>query len=68
MKTVCTSNTNFSQTLLIVPEEHKFALKFKDDTLNSDHAALSKQYKANLKKGSSPLIPENRCSEKLFQS
>ena len=78
LNTTGTSSTNFSDTLVIVPnwsakrsvpvpEEHNIALKFKEDLLNNDHFNLLKRYKANLSLLSSPFIPENHCSKKLLQ-
>ena len=51
--------------LLIIPEEHNFALKFKDDHPPDDHANLLKGYKSDSKLLTSPILPENHCSKKL---
>ena len=58
---------DFTGPLLIIPEEHNFALKFKDDHLPDDHAKLVKNYKADLNLPTSPILPENHCSKKLLQ-
>ena len=56
LKTVGTSSTKLSDPLVVVPEEHNIALKFKDELTNNDHAASLKWYKANLSLPSSTLI------------
>ena len=66
LRTLITSITKFSESLVIVPDEQKIALKFEDKSLNNDHAALLKRYKANLSFPSSPLITENPCSKRLL--
>ena len=53
--------------LLIIPEEHNIALKFKDDHLPDDHSNVLKRYKSDLILLTSPILPENHCSKKLLQ-
>ena len=53
--------------LLIIPEAHNIALKFRDDRLPPDHADLLRRYKADLNLPNSPIRPENHCSKKLLQ-
>ena len=53
--------------LLIIPEEQKIALKFKDDHLPVDHANLLKRYKSDLILPTFPIFPKNHCSRKLRQ-
>ena len=54
-------------SLLIIPEEHNIALKFKDDHLPHDHANLVRRYKSELKLPTSPILPKNHCSRKLLK-
>ena len=56
-----------NETLLIIPEEHNIALKFRDDRLPPDHADLLRRYKAELNLPNSPIRPEDHCSKKLPQ-
>ena len=61
-----------NEPLLIIPEEHNIALKFKNDRLSPDHADLGLspdhgRYKADLNQLNSPIRPENHCSKKLLQ-
>ena len=56
-----------NEPLLIIPEEHNIALKFRDDRLPPDHADLLRRYKADLNLPNSPIRPENHCSKKLLQ-
>ena len=56
-----------NEPLLIIPEEHNIALKYRDDRLSPDHADLVKRYKADLNLPISPIRPENHCSKKLLQ-
>ena len=56
-----------NEPLLIIPEEHNIALKFRDDRLPLDHADLLKRYKADLNLPNSPIRPENYCLKKLLQ-
>ena len=43
LRSASTSITKFSESLVIVPEEQKIALKIKDESLNKDHEALLKR-------------------------
>ena len=74
-----TPSSKLSDTLVIVPdwsatgsvpvlEEHKIALKFKDDLPNNVLFNLLKRNKAYLYLPSSPIIPENHCSKNLLQT
>ena len=56
-----------NEPLLIIPEEHNIALKFRNDQLSPDHADLVRRYKADLNLPNSPIHPENHCSKKLLQ-
>ena len=56
-----------NEPLLIIPEEHNIALKFRDDRLPPDHADPLRRYKADLNIPNSPIRPENHCSKKLLQ-
>ena len=56
-----------NEPLLIIPEEHDIALKFRDDRLSPDHVVLVRRYKADLNLTISPIRPENHCSKKLLQ-
>ena len=56
----------FTEPLLIIPEEHNIALKFRDDRLSTDHANLVRRYRLELKLPISPIRPENYCSKKLL--
>ena len=56
-----------NEPLLIIPEEHNIALKFRDDRLPPDHADLVRRYKADLNLPNSPNCPKNHCSKKLLQ-
>ena len=56
-----------TEPLLIIPEEHNIALKFRDDRLSTDHANLVRRYKSDLKLPQSPILPENHCSKKFLQ-
>ena len=56
-----------NEPLLIIPEEHNIALKFKNYRLSPDHADLVGRYKADLNQLNSPIRPENHCSKKLLQ-
>ena len=53
--------------LLIIPEEHNIALRFKDDYLPDDHANLVKSCKAALNLPTPPIFPKDHCSKKLLQ-
>ena len=55
-----------NEPLLIIPEEHNIALKFRDNQLPPDHADLVRRYKADLNLPISPIHPENHCSKKLL--
>ena len=56
-----------NEPLLIIPEEHIIARKFRDDRLSPDHADLVRRYNADLNLPNSPIRPENHCSKKLLQ-
>ena len=56
-----------NEPLLIIPEEHIIAIKFRDDRRSPDHADLLRRYKADLNLPNSPICPENHCSKKLLQ-
>ena len=56
-----------TEPLLIIPEEHNIALKFRDDRLSTDHANLVRREKSDLKLPQSPILPENHWSMKLLQ-
>ena len=56
-----------NEPLLIIPEEHNIALKFRVDRLPPDHADLVRRYKADLNLPISSIRPENHCSKKVFQ-
>ena len=56
-----------NEPLLIIPEEHNIALKFRDGRLSPDNADLVRRYKAYLNLPISPIRPENHCSKKLLQ-
>ena len=56
-----------NEPLLIIPEEHNIALKFRDDLFSPNHADLVRRYKADLNLPISPICPENHCSKKLLQ-
>ena len=56
-----------SEPLMIIPEEHNIALKFRDDRHPPDHADLVRRYKVDLSLPISPIRPENHCSKKLLQ-
>ena len=58
---------NFTESLLIVLQEHNIALKFRDDRLSPDHANLVRWYKSDLNLPKSPIRQENHCSKKLLQ-
>ena len=53
--------------ILIIPEEHNIALKFKEDHLPYDHANLGKRYKSDLNLPTSPILTKNHCSKNLLQ-
>ena len=55
-----------NEPLLIIPEEHNIALKFRDDRLPPDPADLVRRYKADLNLIFSPIRPKNHCSKKLL--
>ena len=57
-----------TEPLLIIPEEHNIALKFRDDRFLPDHADLLRRYKSDLNLPNSPIRPENHCSKKLLQN
>ena len=54
-------------SLLLIPEEHNFALIFKDNHFPDNYANLIKRYKLDLNIPTSPILPENHCSKKLLQ-
>ena len=54
-------------TQLIFPEEHKSALKFKDDHIADEYAKLLKSCKAESNLLSSPIFPNDHCSKKFLQ-
>ena len=56
-----------TEPLLIIPEDHNIALKFRDDRLSPDHADLLRRYKSDINLPNSPIRPENHCSKKLLQ-
>ena len=55
-----------NEPLLIIPEEHNIALKFRDDLFSPDHADLVRRYKVDLNLPNFPIGPENHCSKKLL--
>ena len=56
-----------NEPLLIIPEEHNIALKFRDDLLSPDHADVVRIYKVDLSLPNSPIRAENHSSKKLLQ-
>ena len=56
-----------NEPLLIIPEEHNIALKFRDDRLPPAHTDLVRRYKVDLNLPISPILPDNHCSKKLLQ-
>ena len=56
-----------TEPLLIIPEEHNIALKFRDDRLSPNHADFFRRYKSDLNLPNFPICPENHCSKKMLQ-